>query len=60
MLSIAQDKAELLVNNGYLNLDGLKTAGMKDIAAIEGMDEATLAAIAAALEKSENGTGSAE
>ncbi|MBQ9338425.1 MAG: transcription termination factor NusA [Lentisphaeria bacterium] len=60
LLSIAQDKAELLVNNGYLNLDGLKTAGMKDIAAIEGMDEATLAAIAAALEKSENGTGSAE
>lgn len=50
MLSITPDKAALLVNNGYLSMDGLKTAGMKDISAIEGMDEASLASIAAALE----------
>ena len=51
MLSITPEKAELLVNNGYLSMDGLKTAGMKDIAAIEGMDEESLNAISAALEK---------
>ena len=60
MLSITPEKAELLVNNGYLSMDGLKTAGMKDIAAIEGMDEESLSAIAAALEKFVSGSEKAE
>ena len=60
MLSIAPEKAVLLVNNGYLSMDGLKTAGMKDIAAIPGMDEASINSIAAALEKFVNGSGKAE
>jgi len=51
MLSIAPEKAALLVNNGYLSMDGLKTAGMKDISAIAGMDEASLKSISEALEK---------
>ena len=49
-LNIAPVKAEILVNNGYLSMDGLKTAGMKDISALEGMDEESLASIEAALE----------
>ena len=60
LLSIAQDKAALLVNNGYLSMDGLKTAGMKDISAIQGMDEDSLKLIAAALEKFVNSSGKAE
>ena len=60
LLSIAQDKAALLVNNGYLSMDGLKTAGMKDISAIQGMDEDSLKSIAAALEKFVNSSGKAE
>ncbi len=51
ILSIAPEKAALLVNNGYLSMDGLKTAGMKDISAIEGMDEASLKSISEALDK---------
>lgn len=60
MLSIAPDKAELLVNNGYLSMDGLKTAGIKDISAIAGMDEASLNSISAALDKFVNNSGKAE
>ena len=60
MLSIAPEKAELLVNNGYLSMDGLKTAGIKDISAIPGLDEASLQSIAAALEKFVNDSGKAE
>ena len=60
LLSIAPDKAALLVNNGYLSMDGLKTAGMKDISAIEGMDEESLKAIAAALDKFVNSSEKAE
>jgi len=60
MLSIAPDKAELLVNNGYLSMDGLKTAGMKDISAIAGMDEASLNSISAALDKFMNNSGKPE
>lgn len=60
MLSIAPEKAALLVNNGYLSMDGLKTAGMKDISAIPGMDEASLNSISAALEKFVNDSGKAE
>ena len=51
LLGITPDQAALLVNNGYLSMDGLKTAGMKDIGAIPGMTEESLSAIAAALEK---------
>lgn len=51
VLSIAPEKAALLVNNGYLSMDGLKTAGMKDISAIEGLDEASLKSISEALDK---------
>ena len=60
MLSIAPDKAELLVNNGYLSMDGLKTAGIKDISAIDGMDEASLNSISAALDKFVNSSGKTE
>lgn len=60
MLSIAPDKAELLVNNGYLSMDGLKTAGIKDISAIAGMDEASLNSISAALDKFVNNSGKTE
>lgn len=49
-LNIAPVKAEILVNNGYLSMDGLKTAGMKDISGIEGLDEESLASIESALE----------
>ncbi len=51
LLSITPEKAALLVNNGYLSMDGLKTAGMKDISAIEGLDEASLKSISEALDK---------
>ena len=60
LLSIAPEKAALLVNNGYLSMDGLKTAGMKDISAIQGLDEESLNSIAAALEKFVNSSGDAE
>ncbi|MBO4632542.1 MAG: transcription termination/antitermination protein NusA [Lentisphaeria bacterium] len=60
MLSIAPEKAALLVNNGYLSMDGLKTAGIKDISAIPGMDEISLKSISAALEKFVNDSGKAE
>lgn len=60
MLSIAPEKAQLLVSNGYLSMDGLKTAGMKDISAIPGMDEETLKAIGAALEKFSGSAGKPE
>ena len=60
MLSIAPDKAELLVNNGYLSMDGLKTAGMKDISAIAGMDEESLSSISAALDKFVSPSGKTE
>ena len=60
MLSITPEKAELLVNNGYLSMDGLKTAGMKDISAIDGMDEASLKSISDALEKFSGAAGKTE
>ena len=60
MLSIAPEKASLLVNNGYLSMDGLKTAGIKDISAIPGMDEESLQAISAALENFSGSSGKAE
>lgn len=60
MLSIAPDKAELLVNNGYLSMDGLKTAGMKDISAIAGLDEESLNSISAALDKFVSPSGKTE
>ena len=60
MLSIVPEKAELLVNNGYLSMDGLKTAGMKDISAIAGMDEASLKSISEALEKFSGASEKAE
>ena len=60
MLSITPEKAGLLVNNGYLSMDGLKTAGMKDISAIEGMDEASLKSISEALEKFSGAAGKTE
>ena len=50
-LAIAPEKAEILVNNGYLTLEGLKTAGIADIAAIRGIDEATVNAISERLAK---------
>ncbi len=50
-LAIAPEKAEILVNNGYLTLEGLKTAGIADIAAIKGIDEATVNAISERLAK---------
>lgn len=50
-LGIAPEKTELLVNNGYLSLEGLKTAGMDDISAIPGLDDATLQTISESLAK---------
>ena len=50
-LSITPEKAQLLVNNGYLSMDGLKTAGMKDIETIAGLDEEDLASIEDALSR---------
>jgi len=60
LLGITPDQAALLVNNGYLSMDGLKTAGMKDIGAIPGMTEESLTAIAAALEKFASASGQTE
>ena len=59
-LNIAPVKAEILVNHGYLSMDCLKPAGMKDISCIEGMDEESLASIAAALETFESSEDTAE
>ena len=50
-LSISPEKAEILVNNGYLTVEGLKSAGISDIAAIKGMDEETVNAISEGLAK---------
>ncbi|MBO4648659.1 MAG: transcription termination/antitermination protein NusA [Lentisphaeria bacterium] len=60
LLGITPEQSALLVNNGYLSMDGLKTAGMKDIGAIPGMTEESLSAIAAALEKFTGASGQAE
>ena len=56
-LSIPPEKAEILVNNGYLTLDGLKTAGMADIAAIKGIDEETVNAISERLKINQTSDG---
>ncbi len=53
VLGIAPEKAELLVNNGYLTLEGLKTAGIADISAIQGIDGETVNAIAEKLAKAD-------
>ena len=50
-LSISPAKAEILVNNGYLTVEGLRSAGISDIAAIKGMDEETVNAISEGLAK---------
>ena len=50
-LSISPEVAEILVNNGYLTLEGLKVAGISDIAAIKGIDEAAVEAISEGLAK---------
>ena len=50
-LSISPAKAEILVNNGYLTVEGLRSAGISDIAAIKGMDEETVNAMSEGLAK---------
>ena len=50
-LSISDAQALLLVEQGYLNLDGMKDAGRDELAAIEGIEEKTLDAVAEALRK---------
>ena len=59
-LSIPPEKAEILVNNGYLTLDGLKTAGMADIAAIKGIDEETVNAISERLKINQTSDGASD
>ena len=48
-LSISAEQAEVLVNNGYLSLDGLKEVSGEDLAKIEELEDATLQAIDQAL-----------
>ena len=47
-VGISSEAAAVLVNNGYLTLDGLRAADMNDIAALKGLDDTALVAIAAA------------
>ncbi len=44
-LSISEEIAEILVNNGILSLEGLKESNKEDLLAIEGIDEDTVDAI---------------
>lgn len=48
-LAVSAEQAEILVNNGYLSLDGLKEVSVEELAKIEGLDEATVNAIEQAL-----------
>ena len=48
---ITTEAAAVLVQNGYLTLDGLRAADMSDIAALKGLDDTALVAIAAARTK---------
>lgn len=50
-VGISAEAAAVLVNNGYLTLDGLRAADMSDIAALKGLDDTALVAIAAARTK---------
>ncbi len=47
-LNISADAASVLVNNGYLSLDGIRAADMGDIAALKGLDDTALVAISRA------------
>ena len=47
-VGISEAAAEILVNNGYLTLDGLRAADMNDIAALKGLDDPSVVAIARA------------
>ena len=47
-VGISEGAAEILVNNGYLTLDGLRAADMNDIAALKGLDDPSVVAIARA------------
>lgn len=46
---LGEDIASLLVNNGYLTLEGLKNAGIQEIAKIDGISQETLDTLAAVL-----------
>ena len=48
-LAISAEQAEVLVNNGYLSLDGLKEVSGEELAKIEELEDATLEAIDQAL-----------
>ena len=50
-LAISAEQAEVLVNNGYLSLDGLKEVSGEELAKIEELEDATLEAIDQALER---------
>ena len=48
-LAVSAEQAEILVNNGYLSLEGLKEVSGEELAKIEGLDEATVNAVDQAL-----------
>ncbi|MBR2363725.1 MAG: transcription termination/antitermination protein NusA, partial [Lentisphaeria bacterium] len=47
-VGISTEAAAVLVNNGYLTLDGICAADMNDIAALKGLDDTALVAISKA------------
>ena len=48
-LGIGEDPARILVNNGYLTVEGLRVAGIQDVAAIKGLDDESIVAISRAI-----------
>lgn len=52
-LGIGEDPARILVNNGYLTIEGLRVAGIQDIAAIKGLDDTSIVAISKAIGNTE-------
>ncbi len=53
-LGVSQQAASLLVNNGFLSVDGLKAVEPADLAAIEGITEQDVKTILEALARSES------
>lgn len=52
-LGIGEEPARILVNNGYLTVEGLRVAGIQDIAAIKGLDDTSIVAISKAIGNTE-------
>ncbi len=52
-VGIPESAAELLVQHGYLTIEGLRSAPADDLQQIEGLDAGTLEAIASAVEKAD-------